>query len=82
MTLALPQLPVSPEWASAMFAAFSVLAAILSMSASGIGPVRSMIRSLCVADAAPYVAGLLDSQEPTVREDLRAFAHDHDIRLA
>jgi phosphotransferase system enzyme I (PtsP) len=54
----------------------------LSMAASGIGPVRSMVRSLDVSEATPYVLQLLDSPESTVREDLRAFAQDHAIQLA
>jgi phosphotransferase system enzyme I (PtsP) len=53
----------------------------LSMSASGIGPVRAMVRTLHAQAAARYVDGLLDAERPTVREALRAFARDHGISL-
>ncbi len=53
----------------------------LSMSASGIGPVRAMIRSLNADEAARYVGGLLNTERLSVRQDLRAFARDHNIVL-
>jgi phosphotransferase system enzyme I (PtsP) len=51
----------------------------LSMSASGIGPVRTIIRSATLAEVEPFVLGLLASDEPTIRESLRAFARDRGI---
>ncbi|NDH64329.1 MAG: hypothetical protein EBY18_22390 [Alphaproteobacteria bacterium] len=53
----------------------------LSMSASGIGPVRGMIRSLRLEAARSYVKTLLAAEVSTVRENLRAFARDHAIAL-
>jgi phosphotransferase system enzyme I (PtsP) len=53
----------------------------LSMSASGIGPVKAMVRTLKVKAAQSYVEALLTSESPTVRENLRAFARDHAIAL-
>jgi phosphotransferase system enzyme I (PtsP) len=53
----------------------------LSMSASGIGPVRAMVRSLKFDAARSYVATLLESELPSVRENLRAFARDRAVAL-
>ena len=54
----------------------------LSMSASGIGPVRSIIRSATLAEVEPFVLSLLSSDEPSVRERLRAFARDRGIAVS
>jgi phosphotransferase system enzyme I (PtsP) len=54
----------------------------LSMSASGIGPVRAMVRSLRVSEAAGYIEGLLTAERASVREDMRAFARDHAVDLS
>jgi phosphotransferase system enzyme I (PtsP) len=53
----------------------------LSMSASGIGPVRSIIRSAALSQIEPFVLGLLSSDESSIRERLRAFARDRGIAV-
>jgi phosphotransferase system enzyme I (PtsP) len=53
----------------------------LSMSATAVGPVRAMVRSLDLADVAKYVLQLLDSPRPTIREYLRAYTRDRSIVL-
>jgi phosphotransferase system, enzyme I, PtsP len=53
----------------------------LSMSASGIGPVRAMTRAVHLADIEPFVRKLLDSDEVSIRETLRAFVRDRGIAL-
>jgi len=51
----------------------------LSMSASGIGPVRAAIRSVDLAELKPFVKDGLASDGKSLREKLRAFALDHGI---
>ncbi len=51
----------------------------LSMSASGIGPVRDAIRKAVLSEFEPFVLDLLGSEEPSVRERLRAFALDRGV---
>jgi phosphotransferase system enzyme I (PtsP) len=51
----------------------------LSMSASGVGPVRAITRAVKLADIEPVVQRLLSSREPSVRERLRAFVRDRGI---
>ena len=53
----------------------------LSMSAAGVGPVKAMIRSLCLADLQAYQAGLLHSGAPSIRRHLRDFARDHGVEV-
>ena len=53
----------------------------LSMSASGVGPVRAMTRAVRLADIEPFVMHLLDSSEASIRERLRSFVRDRDIVL-
>ena len=53
----------------------------LSMSASGVGPVRAMIRGVRLSEIEPFVAQLLNSTEASVRERLRAFVRDRNILL-
>ncbi|MBY0509517.1 MAG: phosphoenolpyruvate--protein phosphotransferase [Rhodospirillaceae bacterium] len=53
----------------------------LSMSASGIGPVRSTIRSAALSEIEPFILGLLSSDESSIRERLRAFARDRGIAV-
>jgi len=53
----------------------------LSMSAGGIGPVRAAIRSVVLSEFEAFVRGLLHSEEPSIRERLRAFALDRGARV-
>ena len=54
----------------------------LSMSASGIGPVRAAIRKITLSEFEPFVLELMSSEEPSVRESLRAFALDRGVSVA
>jgi hypothetical protein len=40
-----------------------------------------MVRSLAVNELAPYLAGLLDSGEHSLRETLKCFARDHQVTI-
>ncbi|WP_025900037.1 phosphoenolpyruvate--protein phosphotransferase [Sneathiella glossodoripedis] len=51
----------------------------LSMSIEGLGPVKEMVRSADTAKIADFVNKLCNMREPTVREQLRAFAKDHSV---
>ncbi len=51
----------------------------LSVSASAIGPLKAMIRSFTLAELEKYMGYLLQSSDPTVRNWLQAYAHDHGI---
>ncbi len=53
----------------------------LSMSASGIGPVRATTRAVTLSEIEPFVLHLLDSNEASIRERLRAFVRDRGIAL-
>lgn len=53
----------------------------ISVSASAIGPLKAMIRSLNLAELEKYMAYLLQSSESSVRNWLQAFAIDHGINL-
>ncbi len=51
----------------------------LSVSASAIGPLKAMIRSVTLSELSEYVQYLLASSEPSVRHWLAAYARDHGI---
>ncbi|KJS34092.1 MAG: peptidase [Rhodospirillaceae bacterium BRH_c57] len=53
----------------------------LSMSASGIGPVKTMLRSADVAGVRAYLDPMLDQPRHSLRNALRSFACDHGIAL-
>jgi len=53
----------------------------LSVSASAIGPVKAMIRSVTLSELTEYLRYLLTSSEPTVRQWLAAYARDHEIEV-
>ena len=53
----------------------------LSMPATSVGPVRTMIRSLEVGPLEGYVSTLVKSEAHTIRPHLRAFALDHNVFL-
>jgi phosphotransferase system enzyme I (PtsP) len=54
---------------------------VLSVSAPAIGPVKTMIRSLNVADLQAYMETLLMSPDHSLRNKLKCFAHDHGVVL-
>jgi phosphotransferase system enzyme I (PtsP) len=53
----------------------------LSMSASGIGPVRAMTREVHLSDIEPFIRQALNSDEGSIRERFRAFVRDRGIVL-
>jgi phosphotransferase system enzyme I (PtsP) len=53
----------------------------LSVSASAIGPLKAMIRSVNLSELTSYLHFLLGSSEPSVRHWLSAYARDHDIAV-
>jgi len=53
----------------------------LSMPPASVGPVKTMVRSLAVDEITPYLAGLLDSADHSLRETLKNFARDHDVAI-
>jgi phosphotransferase system enzyme I (PtsP) len=78
------ELSVCGEMAGRPLEAMALLALgfrSLSMSATAVGPVRAMVRSLNLSEVAPYVLAMLDSDVATIREYLRSFAHDRSIAL-
>jgi phosphotransferase system, enzyme I, PtsP len=53
----------------------------LSMAATAFGPVKAMIRSLDVANAAAYVAQIEQRPDHSFRSKLEAYAQDHAVAL-
>ncbi|MDA5192349.1 phosphoenolpyruvate--protein phosphotransferase [Alphaproteobacteria bacterium LMG 31809] len=53
----------------------------LSISPAGIGPVKTMVRSLKLAPLEAYLKDLMPLGERSVRSRLMAFAHDHGVIL-
>lgn len=53
----------------------------LSMSGSSFGRVKSMVRSMNVAEVSDYVNNLLKSSKRTLRPQLIAYAYDHGIEI-
>lgn len=53
----------------------------LSMSPGAIGPVKAMIRSLDINEAASFVTSALSQPDRPLRETLRLFAADHSIEI-
>jgi phosphotransferase system, enzyme I, PtsP len=53
----------------------------LSMTATAIGPVKAMIRSLDVARTAAYVAEIGDRTDHSLRSKLEAYARDHAVAV-
>lgn len=51
----------------------------LSVSASALGPLKALIRSINLADLSVYMDYLIASNEPSVRHWLEAYARDHGI---
>ena len=54
----------------------------LSMSASGIGPVKAMLCSAEIKPVRDYLLPLLDSPLPSLRSRLWNFGIDHNITLS
>lgn len=54
----------------------------LSMSSGGIGPVKTMLRSMTVETVRGYLEPLLDRPDHSLRHKLRAYALDHGIVIA
>lgn len=54
----------------------------LSMTAGGIGPVKTMVRSMNVGQVEDYLRQLMDLPDHSVRERLRFFAQDHGVALS
>jgi phosphotransferase system enzyme I (PtsP) len=53
----------------------------LSMAATSIGPVKTMIRSLDVGEVADYLGEIGNRPDHSLRPKLEAYARDHDIAL-
>ena len=53
----------------------------LSMSGSSFGKVKSMIRSINVAEIEDYIETLLKSQKRTLRPQLISYIYDHGIEI-
>lgn len=53
----------------------------LSMPPPAIGPVKEMIRTMPVRSVASFVHSLLEMPRVTIRQRLRDFAKDHDIKI-
>lgn len=53
----------------------------LSMAATSIGPVKTMIRSLDAAAVADYLGHVSSRPDHSLRPKLEAYARDHDIAL-
>jgi phosphotransferase system enzyme I (PtsP) len=53
----------------------------LSMPASAIGPVKAMVRSLEMNRISDYLGQVIKSRDHSLRDKLRAFAHDHKIAV-
>ena len=53
----------------------------LSMTASAVGPVKAMLRSLDTRDLTPFMAHMMDVADHSVRARLRGFAGDHGVTL-
>jgi phosphotransferase system enzyme I (PtsP) len=53
----------------------------LSMAPAGVGPVRAMVRDLTVPGLAAFVSDLAEAADHSVRERLRTYAADHNVRI-
>jgi phosphotransferase system enzyme I (PtsP) len=53
----------------------------LSMAATAIGPVKTMIRSLDAGAAADYLDEIRDRPDHSLRSKLEAYARDHDVAM-
>jgi phosphotransferase system enzyme I (PtsP) len=53
----------------------------LSMAPAAIGPVKKMIRSLALGPLEPFLGGLLEAPDHSLRQKLLGFARDHAVDL-
>ncbi len=53
----------------------------LSLAAASIGPVKAMVRSLRCRALEDYMKTILDSDEHSLRDRLKAFAQDHGVAI-
>lgn len=53
----------------------------ISMAPASIGPIKAMIRSLDTALAAKRVHELMEGRGDGIRQELEAFAREHDVTL-
>jgi len=53
----------------------------LSVSASSIGPLKAMIRSVTLSELREYLTYLTASPQPSIRHWLSAYARDHGIKV-
>jgi phosphotransferase system enzyme I (PtsP) len=53
----------------------------ISMAPASIGAVKSMVRSLSVDSLRGYLDTLLDLPDHSLRQKLRAYAHDHGVNI-
>lgn len=53
----------------------------ISMTPSKVPAVKAMIRSLDVGVLKAFIDELVDLEEPSVRERVLTFAHDHDVKI-
>lgn len=53
----------------------------LSLSASGLGPVKAMVRSVNVSELAEYMDYLCQLPDRSVRERLAHYARDHGVEI-
>jgi phosphotransferase system enzyme I (PtsP) len=53
----------------------------LSMAATAIGPVKTMIRTIDAGDVAAYLDEIGSRPDHSLRPKLEAYARDHDIAL-
>jgi len=53
----------------------------LSVTASALGPVKTMIRSLDVGGAADYLDEIGERPDHSLRQRLEAFARDHGVAV-
>lgn len=53
----------------------------LSMSASSVGAVRAMVRTLEVDAVSPFLRARIGGADRSLRALLRGFAHDHGVRI-
>jgi phosphotransferase system enzyme I (PtsP) len=53
----------------------------ISMAPASIGAVKSMVRSLSVDSLRGYLDTLIDLPDHSLRQKLRAYAHDHGVNI-
>ncbi|MGY9005386.1 MAG: hypothetical protein ACKVJQ_04690, partial [Alphaproteobacteria bacterium] len=54
----------------------------ISMNANAVGPVKTMIRGLRLRPLQDYMKTLMTGSDHSLRDKLRAFAHDHGVPVS